>query len=99
MNTRRADPCASYGSSASASTVASTNGSTKPGWSKYGRTLSTTGAPGTCCTASNRFSRYCRQPEYEEYAAVTNASARRTPSAAMVRTASTRYGSQLRLPQ
>ena len=45
------------------------------------------------------FSRYCRQPEYELYAEVKNAMARRIPSARIWRNVSASMGCQFRLPQ
>ena len=53
----------------------------------------------TVSRAALRFSRYWRQPEYEEYAELKTASARVTPSSVICSTTSGRYGSQLRLPQ
>ena len=79
--------------------MASTIGSMKPGWLKYWRSRSIRGAPGTAATASARFSRYWRQPLYDEYALVSSAAARVTPSARISSRASVRNGSQLRLPQ
>jgi hypothetical protein len=74
--------------------------SMKPGWSKYTRSLSTTGASGpTARRAATMSSRYWRHPLYDEYAEVTNASARLTPSRCMVAKVSANIGSQLRLPQ
>jgi len=61
--------------------------------------LSSTGAFSTSATARSRSSRYCRHVEYDEYAAVANTSARFTPSAAICRTVSARYGFQFRFPQ
>ena len=40
--------------------------------------------------ASYRFSRYCRQPEYDAYALVTKQAARLTPSAAIAAAVSDR---------
>jgi len=44
-----------------------TNGATKPGWSKYCRTLSSTSSPARPVSSSARAksSRYCRHDEYE----------------------------------
>jgi hypothetical protein len=88
--TSRADSRAAWGSSARAPRVASTTGSTNPGWLKYWRSRSRRGASSTSATASARFSRYCRQLEYDEYAEVVSTAARRTPSATIPRSVSAR---------
>lgn len=62
----------------SACRTPSMNGVTKPGWSKYWRTLSivSSSAKPVSSSAAARSSRYCRHEEYEEYTEVTSASSR-----------------------
>ena len=85
---------------AAASAMASANIPISSGWSKYWRSLTSSGAPGpTAARARAMSSWYCAQPEYPPHAEVANTAARRIPLSRMAATVSSMYGSQLRLPK
>jgi hypothetical protein len=100
VKTRRAPDRRPRGIRSSASVTFSACGSMKPGWLKNCRSLSIFGAPGShACCARPMSSRYWRQAEYDDHALVTNAAARRTPSAFMRATASSTNGGAFLFPQ